>query len=178
MDLQFSDKLRRVSTSRVEHASFVMHLLCQLWRFHLGFDDLQSDCTAAEMVVPHQLRAMAYSEATLPQLRPCLILQAFWIAHHLGRCISMDRRGRHWAMGCRKCVIASVGRGPSEHQCLLVRWWFLEQPLRYPRPLRFRPNPYKSTWCTCAQLLQKCCRMNKKNVPSSEASEMTFNSGC
>jgi hypothetical protein len=139
----------------------VLHLLCQLGRFHLGLDDLQSDCTAAEMVVPQQLRAMADSEATLAQLRSRLILQALGVAHQLGRRISMDRRGRHGALDCRKCVTAGVERASSEHQCLLVRWPFLQQPLRFPRPARFCTSSLKLCRCTLAQLHEICCVKNE-----------------
>jgi hypothetical protein len=146
MDLQFSDKLQRVSTSRVENLPVVLHLLCQLGRFHLGLDDLQSDCTAAEMVVPQQLRAMADSEATLAQLRSRLILQALGVAHQLGRRISMDRRGRHGALDCRKCVTAGVERASSE---------------RFPRPARFCTSSLKLCRCTLAQLHEICCVKNE-----------------
>jgi hypothetical protein len=42
---------------------------------------------------------VAYSEAAFSQLRAGFILQAFWIAHQLGRRVGVDRGGRHWVVG-------------------------------------------------------------------------------
>jgi hypothetical protein len=94
-----------------------MHLLCQFGRLHLGLDDLQSDCAAAEMVVPQQLRAMADGEAALAQLRSGLILQALGIAHYLRRRLGVDGWGRHgwWMVAVRERWCWS-----SSDQCLNI----------------------------------------------------------
>ena len=75
------------------------HLLCQLGGLHLGLDDLQSDCTAAKVLMAQQLCAVADGEATLSQLRSRLILQAFGVAHHLWWRLSVDGRSRHSKIG-------------------------------------------------------------------------------
>ena len=69
--------------------------MCQFGGLHFGFDDLQSDCTAAQVLMAEQLCAVADGEAALAQLLSSLILQAFGVAHHLWWRLSVDRRGRH-----------------------------------------------------------------------------------
>lgn len=44
---------------------------------------------------------MADGKAAFPKLRARLILQSLWVAHDLRRCVGVDRRGRHWVVGCR-----------------------------------------------------------------------------
>lgn len=112
VDLEFSHKLG-VSAIKTREDVIDAHLLRQFGGLHLGSDDLQSDCTAAKVLVAQQLRAMADGEASLTQLWSCLILQAFGVAHHLWRRLSVDGRGRHskvWRsnVGCRGGVSAGV----------------------------------------------------------------------
>ena len=76
-----------------------LYLLRQLGRLHLRFDNLQSDCVAAEVFVTQQLRAVADGEAALAQLGSRLILQAFGVAHYWWRRVCVDRWGRHWRGG-------------------------------------------------------------------------------
>ena len=71
----------------------------ELGRLHFGFNNLQSDSSVAQVLMIQQLRAMAYGEATLSQLRAGFILQALWIAHQLWRRVGVDRRGRHLVVG-------------------------------------------------------------------------------
>lgn len=78
--------------------------MCQFGGLHLGSDNLQSDGTAAKMIVAHQLCAVADGEATLAQLRSSLILQAFGVAYHLWWGLSVDGRGGHSKVGGRMSV--------------------------------------------------------------------------
>ena len=97
MYLELGYKLLEVSGNGAQRDAgwSCANLLGQLGWLHLGLDNLQSDSGVAQVLVVEQLCAVAYGKAAFSQLGAGFILQTLWIAHQLGRRISVYRRGRH-----------------------------------------------------------------------------------
>ena len=113
-----------------------VYLLRQLGRLHFRFDNLQSDCAAAEVLVSQQLRAMANGEAAFAQVWSCLIVEAFGIAYYRRRRVCVNRWGRHLALICR-CSCALVLKFEVDVD---ARAWLLWKPLK-AEPDRTLLNP-------------------------------------
>lgn len=102
-------------SATIELESRYSDLLRKLRGFHFGFDDFQSDCSVAEVLMVEQFGAVAYSKAAFSQLMASFILQTLWIAHQLGWRVGVDRRGRHWVV---EVVMVAVMEQRAPKLCL------------------------------------------------------------